>query len=69
MSFNMGGGPVMNGMTPRSSFGVYPDLNGYVQPQYYSNGMKPQIYTVSGVLPKQRCCTCACTRPPTLRGC
>lgn len=47
MSYNMGGGPVMNGMTQRSSFGAYPDINGYSQPQYYTNGMKPQIYTVS----------------------
>jgi hypothetical protein len=46
MSFNMGGGPVMNGMIPRSSFGGYPEINGYGQQQYYSNGMKPQIYTV-----------------------
>jgi len=48
MSYNMGGGPVMNGMTPRSSFGAYPEINGYGQQQYYSNGMAPQIYTVSG---------------------
>jgi hypothetical protein len=54
----------MNGMTPRSSFGGYPDLNGFVQPQYYGNGMKPQIYTVSGVLPSERCC--AFCRPANL---
>ena len=47
MSYNMSAGPVMNGMTPRSSFGGYPDMNGYPPPQYYTNGMKPQIYTVS----------------------
>jgi hypothetical protein len=40
----------MNGMTPRSSFGAYPDMNGYGQQQYYNTGMKPQIYTVSGGL-------------------
>jgi hypothetical protein len=50
MSYNIGGGPVMNGMTPRSSFGAYPDMNGYGQQQYYNTGMKPQIYTVSGGL-------------------
>jgi hypothetical protein len=37
----------MNGMTPRSSFSGYPEINGYSQQQYYSNGIKPQIYTVS----------------------
>jgi hypothetical protein len=41
----------MNGMTPRSSFGGYPEMNGYSQQQYYGNGMKPQIYTVSAGLP------------------
>lgn len=46
MSFNVGGGPVVNGMTPRNSFGGYPEITGYGQQQYYSNGMKPQIYTV-----------------------
>jgi hypothetical protein len=40
----------MNGMTPRSSFGGYPEINGYSQQQYYSNGIKPQIYTVSSGL-------------------
>lgn len=50
MSYNIGGGPVMNGMTPRSSFGGYPEINGYSQQQYYSNGIKPQIYTVSSGL-------------------
>ena len=50
MSYNIGGGPVMNGMTPRSSFGGYPEINGYNQQQYYSNGIKPQIYTVSSGL-------------------
>ena len=37
----------MNGMTPRGSFGGYPDINGYGQQPYYNNGLKPQIYTVS----------------------
>ena len=50
MSYNIGGGPVMNGMTPRSSFGGYPEINGYGQQPYYNNGMKPQIYTVSCAL-------------------
>ena len=40
----------MNGMTHRSSFGGYPEINGYVQQPYYNNGMKPQIYTVRGPL-------------------
>lgn len=38
----------MTGMAPRGSFSAYPEMNGYGPPQYYTNGMKPQIYTVSG---------------------
>ena len=47
MAYSMNGGPVMHALPPGSSnsFGGYPDPNGYAQQQYYTNGMKPQIYT------------------------
>jgi hypothetical protein len=48
MSFNMSGGPAMNGLVPKGgSFGGYGEFNGHAPPsQYYGHDAKPQIYTV-----------------------
>ncbi len=50
MIYNMNGGtPMSNGamMGAPDSFGGYSDPNMYSQPNFYANGVKPQIYTVS----------------------
>jgi hypothetical protein len=50
MVYNMNGGtPMSNGgmMGAPNSFGGYSDPNMYSQPNFYTNGVKPQIYTVS----------------------
>lgn len=54
MSFNINGGPPMNGMISRGgSFGAYGEIDGQQQQQQqqasqqYEHTAKPQIYTVS----------------------
>lgn len=47
MAYGMNGGHAPNGMMPPSNFGGYPDPNMFNQAQFYGNGVKPQIYTVS----------------------
>ena len=47
--YNINGAPPMaNGgmMAAPNSFGGYPDPNMYTQTNFYTNGTKPQIYTV-----------------------
>ena len=47
MAYGMNGGPMANGMMAAgaNSYSGYPDPNVYAQPQFYGNGVKPQIYT------------------------
>ncbi len=50
MVYNMNGGnPMANGgmMAAPNSYGGYAEQNVFPQPNYYVNGNKPQIYTVS----------------------
>lgn len=50
MAYNMNGGPSMsNGgmMAAPNAFAGYQDPDVYAQPNFYVNGVKPQIYTVS----------------------
>lgn len=50
MMYNMNGAPVMaNGsmMAAPNSFGGYSEPNVFAPPNFYTNGVKPQIYTVS----------------------
>lgn len=47
MMYGMNGGPHPSGALQRNSFGsAYPDPPGYPPPPYYTNNLKPQIYTV-----------------------
>ncbi|EXJ82507.1 hypothetical protein A1O3_06320 [Capronia epimyces CBS 606.96] len=48
MAYNMNGGaPMVNGgmMAAPNTFAGYQDANVYAQPNFYANGVRPQIYT------------------------
>lgn len=51
MLYNMNGNPnhMANGgmMAAPNSFSGYPEPNPFAQPNFYANGLNPQIYTVS----------------------
>lgn len=50
MNYGMNGGHSQNGMMPPNNYGGYPDPAMYNQPQYYGNGIKPQIYVVGATV-------------------